>query len=104
MRFALGPSVIKKPIEPGLPSLTRQVTNVARASGRVIKAAVAGELVWLTPARAREHRAICETNRCGFFRRSDSRCAHPECGCFIRLKARIATEDCPAGLFRGRNA
>jgi len=85
--------------ETPLPPLQRQAENALRAAGRVLRAAATGQKIWLTPAKAAEHRQICESNQCGYFRASDARCSHPECGCFTRLKAKLATEKCPAGHF-----
>jgi hypothetical protein len=80
--------------------MARLAVNAGQAAGRVIKATVKGETVWLTPAKSSEHKAICESNQCGFYRVSDQRCAHPRCGCFTRLKTLLATESCPAGFFK----
>src|SRR5262245_37245165 len=77
--------------QPELPPLHRQAINAARALGRIGKAAVTGKRIWLTPAAAEANRAICESNRCGWFRENGrrSRCAHPDCGCLTRLKGRL---------------
>jgi hypothetical protein len=103
MTFNIGRSVLSKPVkqtEPALPSVPRMAQNAAKAAGRVIKAAATGKQLWMTPAQREENQAICRSNQCGFFRPSDQRCAHPNCGCFTKIKTRMATEDCPQGLFK----
>jgi hypothetical protein len=101
MTFHIGRQIISKPGEPALPPVRTIAANALKAAGRVIAAKVQGRAVWLTPAQSEAHKAICESNQCGFYRARDQRCAHPKCGCFTRLKTRMATEDCPAGLFSG---
>lgn len=101
MNFAIGKAVITRK-EPSLPPLHKQIVNASVAVVKVGKAKIDGRPIWLTPAQAEENRQICESG-CKYFRTSDKRCAHPKCGCFTRLKGRLATEDCPEGLF-GPNA
>lgn len=101
MTFPVGRTIISKPGEPALPPFRTVAGNAFKAAGRVVAATMQGKTIWLTPAKSAANRAICESNQCGFYRASDQRCAHPNCGCFAKLKTRLATEDCPAGLFKG---
>jgi hypothetical protein len=101
MTFTVGKAVIKRS-EPGLPPFRSQIKNASAAVVRIGKAVIDGRPIWLTPAQSEQNRKICEGG-CKYFRQRDRRCAHPDCGCFTRLKGRLATEDCPEGLF-GPNA
>ena len=100
MRFEIGRPVIKRKSEAPLPTRMQMARNLGAAMARAGVAVLKREPVWLTPAAAQEHRAICQSNQCGFYRPSDQRCGHPNCGCYTRLKALLATEECPVGLFK----
>jgi hypothetical protein len=70
------------------PSLAK---NVAGASFRLAKAAMAGEKINVSPAETERRLGICR--QCQFFQAKLMRCL--KCGCFLSLKVRLETEHCP---------
>ena len=68
-----------------------------RAGGRM----VSGGEVLVAPEVRTRRMAICRS--CTYYLSRSGRCT--ECGCYVTVKARLATEDCPAKLWpsvRGR--
>ncbi len=73
------------------PPLTTQAGNLAGAVGRVVKAAVTGEPIRVSPEEHEKRHGVCMAcdqlvnNRCKL------------CGCRFLTKIELATERCPIG-------
>ncbi len=70
-------------------TLSRKAGNLARAGGRVFKAAVKREEIVVSTEEKERRLAICQS--CNFF---DGRSCE-KCGCVARWKTKLATESCP---------
>lgn len=74
----------------------KQATNVASAAGRAASQAVRGGEVLVSSEVAGSRLAVCRSGCAHYIPRS-GRCT--KCGCFVSAKAKLATEDCPMGLW-----
>ncbi len=73
-----------------LPTLSKNVSNIARAAGRVVKAIVTHKSIRVSDEEKERRLSICRD--CEFYT-ANGRCE--KCGCFIRFKTRLETEHCP---------
>ncbi len=71
------------------PSLSKQVSNAAKASGRMVKSIFAHERIMVSDEEKERRLSIC--GECEFY--TNGRCA--KCGCYINFKTRLETEHCP---------
>jgi hypothetical protein len=89
--------------EAKLPSLPRRMVNAVMAVGRSVRSVATGKRLKVSAETAEKRRAICQENKCGFYRASDQRCG--KCGCpssprgFIPDKAQLLAEFCPMKLW-----
>lgn len=79
----------KKPDEPELPPMWKQLWNYSKAKARYMAAGQPN----VTEEQHKARLEICENCPTKKFRPSDGRCA--ACGCFVEEKALYATETCP---------
>ncbi len=82
-----------------LPSLTALAGNLAKAAAKAATTAVRGGHVLADEDVVQRRVAVCRSGECDRYVRDSDRCA--ECGCFVAPKAKLATEDCPLGLWTG---
>jgi len=71
--------------------------NVAKATIRVAGAIIGRKRVFVRPEVLYERTAICTSNAGKCFDAETGRCM--VCACIVSLKARLATEKCPRGLW-----
>lgn len=80
------------------PSLTTKAVNVAKAGGRVVKAATTGQPIFVSNEVRDQRIAICRA--CEYWNEGGNiglgECTHSKCGC-TKLKQGLATETCPMG-------
>jgi hypothetical protein len=78
------------------PRITVKAKNAAKATARILKAAVNREPIRVSADELKRRDEIC--NACAKWKPSGNlgmgECTHPQCGC-TRLKRGFATETCP---------
>lgn len=82
------------------PGLIDQIGHAAQAAGRVVRAAVSGEPVFVGTEEWQRRLSICRACPGGYWSEEGNlgmgKCRHPKCGC-AKLKQGLATERCPDG-------
>lgn len=71
--------------------------NAVKAVARVAKATVARKAILVSEAGFSERQSICRSRASQCFDSSLGRCKL--CSCIVSLKAKLATEFCPRGLW-----
>lgn len=84
---------------PPLPSIPQQIKSFTTDAANSIAVLLRTGKLRRTPEEQERLHAICKSNRCGMYRVSDDRCAHPKCGCHMALKAGAIALHCAAGLW-----
>jgi uncharacterized paraquat-inducible protein A len=79
---------------PSLPSLPRQLLNVAQAIAHESIAHLRNS-PHITEEQAAERLSTCQA--CEMFHAEKTRCAHPDCGCHLRHKIHWRSQHCPLG-------
>jgi hypothetical protein len=77
------------------PGLGTTIVNAVAAAGRVVGAAVRGKRILRGEAAQAACLAVCKT--CDQYDAARDRCKI--CTCFASIKSRLATEECPRGLW-----
>lgn len=90
-------AALRKEFGDRMPPLKTMVKNAAGAAGRVARAALKRERVYVAPEVMEARLAICRA--CEHLDQARMRCG--KCGCFVEKavigKTRLATERCPVG-------
>ena len=82
-----------------MPSLPKQAISASKAISRALAALAVGDPVLSTAEVIARRRGLCEL--CEFSEPRDGRkkrrCS--KCGCYLAAKTRLATEQCPVGVW-----
>lgn len=81
------------------PSVGRMAMNAGRASGRLAANVLHGRRSLVSADVFEARLKVCLQCPGGYFDPIPSRCRHQACACYLKLKARLATEVCPAGYW-----